>query len=296
MSSGSQSVRDSAHAWDAVVVGAGICGLAAAYELRKRGQRCWCSRPRRPGAGQSQGWARIFRIAHRDERLCALALEAREGWQRWERELGRAPARRRRARAVSNGMWSGGEPLDRAEITRRGCRCWRPTPDDAVCRTRWRGSLRMRPRARRARRDACRSGAPRSPRVDADGTVYAGDERFDRRRRARLRGARHAAADRAARPRPAAHQRAALPPHLHRRHRRLPDLPEHCYALGRNAAATRSGCTSPAPTPGGHVPDLGEPIGAIECVSLFAPWLDHGDGFTVLRAGRVDRARARATR
>ena len=31
----------------------------------------------------------------------------------------------------------------------------------------------------------------------------------------------------------------------------------------------------------------GEPLGTIECVSLFAPWLDHGDGFTIRRAGRV---------
>ena len=40
------------------------------------------------GAGQSLGLARIFRIAHAEPRLCALALEAREGWRAWERELG----------------------------------------------------------------------------------------------------------------------------------------------------------------------------------------------------------------
>ena len=29
-------------------------------------------------------------------------------------------------------------------------------------------------------------------------------------------------------------------------------------------------------------------VGTIECVSLFAPWLDgHGDGFVELQAGRV---------
>ena len=38
------------------------------------------------------------------------------------------------------------------------------------------------------------------------------------------------------------------------------------------------------------------PVGTIECVSLFAPWLDgHGDGFVELQAGRVI-ASARATR
>ena len=33
------------------------------------------------------------------------------------------------------------------------------------------------------------------------------------------------------------------------------------------------------------------PVSRVECVSLFAPWLDHGDGFITLRAGRVTRAR-----
>ena len=30
-----------------------------------------------------------------------------------------------------------------------------------------------------------------------------------------------------------------------------------------------------------------KPVSRVECVSLFAPWLDHGDGFITLRAGRV---------
>jgi hypothetical protein len=29
------------------------------------------------------------------------------------------------------------------------------------------------------------------------------------------------------------------------------------------------------------------PVDELECVSLTAPWLDHGDGFVTLRAGRV---------
>src|SRR5690349_9052596 len=74
--------------WDAVVVGAGIAGLAAAYELHRRGMRVLVLEADGVGAGQSAGLARIFRVAHRDPELCALALEAREGWQRWERELG----------------------------------------------------------------------------------------------------------------------------------------------------------------------------------------------------------------
>src|SRR4051812_2864098 len=71
-----------------VVVGAGICGLATAYELARRGARVVVLERRGVGAEQSAGLARIFRIAHADARLCALALEAREAWARWEDELG----------------------------------------------------------------------------------------------------------------------------------------------------------------------------------------------------------------
>jgi sarcosine oxidase len=73
---------------DAVVVGAGICGLATAYELARRDARVLVLERAGVGAEQSAGLARIFRIAHADPGLCALALEARAAWQRWERELG----------------------------------------------------------------------------------------------------------------------------------------------------------------------------------------------------------------
>jgi sarcosine oxidase len=74
--------------YDALVVGAGISGLAAAYELVRRGARVLVLEETGVAAGQSAGLARIFRVAHAQPRMCALALEAREGWRRWESELG----------------------------------------------------------------------------------------------------------------------------------------------------------------------------------------------------------------
>src|SRR4051794_38516536 len=77
-----------AERWDAAVVGAGICGLAAAYELSRRGQRVCVLEAGGVGAGQSQGLARVFRIAPTHPRLCARALEARERWRAWETQFG----------------------------------------------------------------------------------------------------------------------------------------------------------------------------------------------------------------
>lgn len=71
-----------------VIVGAGICGLAAAYELSRRGQRPVVLERGQPFAEQSAGLARIFRVAHRRPELCELAIKARGGWQRWEAEFG----------------------------------------------------------------------------------------------------------------------------------------------------------------------------------------------------------------
>ncbi len=71
-----------------VIVGAGICGLAAAYELSRRGEHAIVFERGEPFAEQSKGLARIFRIAHRRPALCGLALRARVGWRRWEAEFG----------------------------------------------------------------------------------------------------------------------------------------------------------------------------------------------------------------
>lgn len=71
-----------------VIVGAGICGLAAAYELLRRGEHAIVIERGEPFAEQSAGLARIFRIAHRRPELCRLAIAARAGWRRWEAEFG----------------------------------------------------------------------------------------------------------------------------------------------------------------------------------------------------------------
>lgn len=70
-----------------VIIGAGVCGLAAAYELSRRGEDALVFERGEPFAEQSVGLARIFRVAHRRPALCRLALMARVGWQRWEAEL-----------------------------------------------------------------------------------------------------------------------------------------------------------------------------------------------------------------
>jgi glycine/D-amino acid oxidase-like deaminating enzyme len=116
---------------EAIVVGGGICGLAAAYELARRDVRVVVLERTAVGAEQSAGLARIFRIAHTDPRLCALALEAHAGWGRWAEQLGTArllgdeglvsagPAARTAqapAMAAAGASW---EPVAATELPRR---------------------------------------------------------------------------------------------------------------------------------------------------------------------------------
>ena len=73
---------------DVAVVGAGIVGLSTAFALRERGVDVTVYERGAPGAAQSGGESRIFRHAHDDPRLVALAVESRAVWREWEARFG----------------------------------------------------------------------------------------------------------------------------------------------------------------------------------------------------------------
>ncbi|MDD7937278.1 FAD-dependent oxidoreductase [Actinomycetospora lutea] len=71
------------------VVGAGIVGLATAYQLMTAGATVRCLDVGEPMAGRSGGDTRIFRVAHGDPALVAEARRASELWDDWSTTAGR---------------------------------------------------------------------------------------------------------------------------------------------------------------------------------------------------------------
>jgi glycine/D-amino acid oxidase-like deaminating enzyme len=273
--------------YDAVVVGAGICGLATAYELARRGAAVLVVEAAGVGAAQSAGLARIFRVAHRDARLRELALTAREDWRRWERELDLHLLGEEGLILVGGMDGFAGEPLDadaiRARLPMLAEGVWETAELDPLA-----GAIRVR-RAldALAARVEIRLGTVTA--VDADGTVMVGGERLT--------------ADTVVVCAGLGTQPLITPLGLDLQlttepHTRVTYEPAGLAAcfISPEAYGVPLGRT------GRYAIGMHEPgadawvaeafpqlraVGTIECVSLFAPWLEHGDGFVELRAGRV---------
>jgi sarcosine oxidase len=69
---------------DVIVVGAGVVGLAAAFELTRGGHRVRVITADLPGSRQSAGLSRIFRLAHADRALTDAAARSLAMWEKWE--------------------------------------------------------------------------------------------------------------------------------------------------------------------------------------------------------------------
>jgi glycine/D-amino acid oxidase-like deaminating enzyme len=69
---------------DVLVVGAGVVGLAAGFELSRAGHRVTVLSADVPGARQSAGLSRIFRLSHADRTLTDAAARSLAMWQAWE--------------------------------------------------------------------------------------------------------------------------------------------------------------------------------------------------------------------
>jgi glycine/D-amino acid oxidase-like deaminating enzyme len=74
---------------EVIVVGAGVIGLAAAFELARERSRVTVVSADIPGSVQSRGLTRIFRLSHADGPLTDAAARSLELWHAWEELAGR---------------------------------------------------------------------------------------------------------------------------------------------------------------------------------------------------------------
>jgi glycine/D-amino acid oxidase-like deaminating enzyme len=278
-----------------IIVGAGICGLATAYELTRRGVHAVVIERGEPFAEQSAGLARIFRIAHQRPQLCSLAMRARAGWQRWEVDFGVG-------RLLGNeGYIAAGNAEDVATamtqaaaeffwLDRHGIATRIPfaaPPWDGGVFDPLGGSLRIRrAQAELARRVTIRRGDVTA--VDDDGVTTLADGTVLRADRVLLCGGV---------------QTPALFGPLD------VEFAPHTRFTYQGADAVGAACVSAPEGYGlplgstGHwafgqpVPDAAtihalfpslSPVSEVNCVTVRAPWLDAGgDGWTVARRGCV---------
>jgi glycine/D-amino acid oxidase-like deaminating enzyme len=263
---------------------------------------------------QSAGLGRIFRIAHRDPHLCALALEAHARWREWEDALGAgtllgreglvvtAPGRAEAMRAAGAQV----HELARAEIGERIPHLSPGHPWDAGILDPLGGSLRIR-RALDALAARVPGRVAEVRAIEPDGTVHttAGTHRPDAVVVCAGLGT----------------QRLVAPLGLDlgislTRHTLITYAPAppsacliapECYALplgrtGRWALGMRDdprpyedwsdaeAAAAARAQQAAWVPGVFTGLRAgeeIRCVSLYADWLTDGDGFRAFRAGPV---------
>ncbi|MEV6850010.1 FAD-dependent oxidoreductase [Actinoplanes sp. NPDC051411] len=72
------------------VIGGGVVGLSATVALLRRGADVRCYEPGEPMGERSAGDTRIFRLAHADPDMVALAGESRALFVKWSEEAGAA--------------------------------------------------------------------------------------------------------------------------------------------------------------------------------------------------------------
>ncbi|MEZ0351218.1 NAD(P)/FAD-dependent oxidoreductase [Mycobacterium sp. pR1184] len=278
-----------------VVVGAGICGLAAAYELSKRGEPTVVFERGEPFSELSAGLARIFRIAHQRPALCRLAIRARAGWQRWESELGvgrllgsegfvaAAPPEQTAAAMTEAGAefsW-----LDRDQIQARIPFVTPPwgagifDPLGGSLRTR-RALSALAARVEIRRGQVVSLGDDGSVRL-ADGTVTRGDEVLV------CVGAQT--------PELLGPLDVELTPHTRYTYEGADATGAACLAAPEGyglplGSTGRWAFGQPIPEAAGVralFPSL-SPVGQVDCFTVHAPWLDAGgDGWKAVRRGRV---------